>query len=307
MDFPLVSVIMNGFNAAPFLREAIDSVFAQTYENWEIVFWDNQSTDDTAQIAKTFTDRRFIYFKASQFTPLGAARNSALRHASGELIAFLDCDDIWLPNKLELQVPLFKNPKVGLVYSDTFFFNGKGDERRLYRAGLPGRGECFRHLLAKYFLSMETVIVRADALYAEPIWFDERFNMIEEADLFRRISRNWLIDAVDDALAKWRVHGDSWSYKFPHLLRQETVLMLNNYNVIEPDFSIIFADEIKKLMMGVELAEARRAWLEGKKWPLVRHLIKTRTIKGLTFALAVALWPASYAKFALSLRGEILI
>ena len=109
---PLVSVIMNCYNGEKYLREAIDSVLAQTYTNWEIVFWDNQSTDRSAEIVRSYADPRLKYYYAPTHTWLYEARNYAVAKANGELLAFLDVDDWWLPNKLERQVPLFENPEV---------------------------------------------------------------------------------------------------------------------------------------------------------------------------------------------------
>ena len=88
VEKPLVSVIMNGLNAAAYARAAIDSVLAQTYSNWEIVFWDNRSSDNTAAIVRGYTDPRIRYFLAPEFTPLGAARNQAIQQAGGDFIAF---------------------------------------------------------------------------------------------------------------------------------------------------------------------------------------------------------------------------
>src|SRR5829696_2506866 len=107
MTGPLVSVIMNCFNGEKYLREAIDSVLAQSYTNWEIIFWDNQSTDDSARIVRSYRDPRLKYFYAPTHLPLYGARNHAIDRAAGELIAFLDVDDWWIPSKLEQQVPLF--------------------------------------------------------------------------------------------------------------------------------------------------------------------------------------------------------
>ena len=75
---PLVSIIMNCYNGAKFLEEAIDSIYTQTYSNWEIVFWDNASTDDSASIAKSYDDR-LKYHLALETTPLGEARDLALK------------------------------------------------------------------------------------------------------------------------------------------------------------------------------------------------------------------------------------
>ena len=99
MENPLVSVIMNCHNGERFLREAIDSVYAQTYSNWEIIFWDNVSTDDSSSIAQSY-DNRLRYYLSEGFTSLGMARELAVQKSNGEYVAFLDCDDLWLPEKL---------------------------------------------------------------------------------------------------------------------------------------------------------------------------------------------------------------
>jgi glycosyltransferase involved in cell wall biosynthesis len=297
---------MNGYNAAAFVRAAIESVLAQTYSHWEIIFWDNCSTDDTAAIVREQNDARLHYFLAPSFTPLGEARNLAIREARGDFIAFLDCDDIWLPEKLERQLPLFDDPEVGLVYSDTVFFNACGDEKRAYNGILPGRGRCFRQLLGRYFLSMETIVLRRRALEQQPDWFDPRFNMIEEADLFRRIARDWKIDGVTDVLARWRVHAGSWTFRYPESLRAESLAMLDRYRTLYPDFDRDYAREIAVLMDVIALSEARDAWLKGDKWPLVRHFVGRPGIKYRALALGVMLWPVSRAAQALRLRGDVL-
>ena len=94
-----VSIIMNCYNGEKYLREAIDSVYAQSYKHWEIIFWDNASTDRTSQIAQSY-DSRLRYFRAKVNTHLGPARNMALEKAKTTYIAFLDSDDIYLPNTL---------------------------------------------------------------------------------------------------------------------------------------------------------------------------------------------------------------
>ena len=128
---PFVSVIMNCYNSDRYLREAIESVYAQTYDNWEIIFWDNASTDSSADIAKSF-DERLKYHRGDQNVTLGMARNLAMRKASGDLIAFLDCDDLWCPSKLEKQVPCFANEDIGLVFSDCYLFSNNGASERVY-------------------------------------------------------------------------------------------------------------------------------------------------------------------------------
>ena len=101
---PLVSVIMNCLNCERYLNEAIDSVRAQTYSNWEIIFWDNASNDRSASIVKEYNDPRIHYFRGDKTILVYAARNKALSQCHGEFIAFLDCDDIWMTEKLSKQI-----------------------------------------------------------------------------------------------------------------------------------------------------------------------------------------------------------
>ena len=117
-NVPLVSIIMNCYNSSEFLHEAVESIFKQTYQNWELIFWDNQSTDTSASIIKRIKDNRIKYYYSEKHTPLSEARNLAINKAKGEWLAFLDCDDIWMDKKLELQIDSINfNSRVGVVYS----------------------------------------------------------------------------------------------------------------------------------------------------------------------------------------------
>ena len=96
---PLVSVIMNAYYSEEFLAEAIASVVSQTYSNWEIILWENESSDDTREIAESFNDPRIRYFFAPDKVSLYESRMNAFKKARGEFVAFLDCDDLWMPEK----------------------------------------------------------------------------------------------------------------------------------------------------------------------------------------------------------------
>lgn len=121
---PLVSILMNCYNGEKYLREAIESVLAQTYHNWELIFWDNQSTDRSAEIFRSYFDKRLKYFFAPNHTLLYEARNCTVEKCSGSYIAFLDVDDYWEESKLEKQMGVFKtDPNVAMVYSNFYFKN----------------------------------------------------------------------------------------------------------------------------------------------------------------------------------------
>ena len=121
-ESPLVSIIMNCYNGGKYLQEALDSIINQTYKNWELIFWDNQSTDDSENIVLSYNDHRIRYFYSKKHTILYEARNLAIEKSIGEYLAFLDVDDFWDSTKLEKQMRAFsKNSEVAIVYSNFYF------------------------------------------------------------------------------------------------------------------------------------------------------------------------------------------
>ena len=101
-DKLLVSVIVNCFNGEKFLEDCLNSILNQTYHNWEVIFWDNHSTDNSKEIFEKFNDKRFKYYLSPKHTFLYEARDLAIRASIGHLIAFCDCDDYWSKEKLEV-------------------------------------------------------------------------------------------------------------------------------------------------------------------------------------------------------------
>ncbi len=259
---PAVSVIMNCLNGEKYLREAIDSVYAQTRADWEIVFWDNASTDRSGEIAQSY-DARLRYFRGGSTIPLGAARNKALEHAKGEFVAFLDCDDIWLAQKLEKQLPLFDDPEVDLVYCDALYFNPAGRTQRLYERHPYFVGRCFAKLLVHYCLSLVTVVIRKQALARQPYWFDDRFHVSEEAELFLRLAYAGKVSMVEEPLAKYRVHSDSWTATRPHLFAKEREMMLQRFAEVIPNFAVSFQNEIAQLRARHAFSDAKQLWISG--------------------------------------------
>ena len=118
---PTVSVIMNCYNGEKYLFESINSLISQTYKNWELIFWDNLSTDNSRIILEKFSDQRIKYFSSEKFVNLYEARNLAIEKAKGKYIGFLDTDDLWIKDKLEKQIEIANEyPDVGIIYCDQF-------------------------------------------------------------------------------------------------------------------------------------------------------------------------------------------
>ncbi len=262
---PAVSVIMNCLNSNKYLREAIDSVFAQTYADWEIVFWDNASNDNSTEIAKSYGEK-VRCFRGKETVPLGKARNRAIQQAGGRYIAFLDCDDIWLPEKLEKQIYLFeKKSNTGLVFCNAIYFSNKELSYRLYGKKKPPDGWIFRKLFRNNFLCLSSVVIRRDTLDSLNEWFDERFNMSEDADLFMRIAHDYESVYVDEPLAKRRMHRESWSVRRKELFPEEIELILQKFHTIYDNFGEKFKQEILLMKSTIEYQYALLDWEKGRK------------------------------------------
>ena len=264
---PTVSVIMNCLNCEKYLREAIDSIFAQTYEDWEIIFWeDNASTDKSQKIAKSY-GHKLRYFRSDVSLPLYGSRNLAVQKARGKYIAILDCDDIWLPTKLEEQIPLLgRDETVGLVYSDVYVFNENGKKKRLFESAKPYRGNIFSELLIRNFVNTQTVVVRREAFDSIDCPFDARLIMAGDYDAYLRISYKWKADYVDKPVARYRVHRNSKSWTDGRkLITVELDLIMDNLKEIVCEFEDKYPVEVRSLKRRRDVQLSLLDWENGEK------------------------------------------
>ena len=117
VDYGLVSIIMPNYNSEKYIEATIKSVLAQTYQNWELLFVDDCSSDTSLELARTFQDERIRVFLMKENGGAALARNRAIEEAKGRWIAFLDSDDVWLPKKLEKQVAFMEHNNYHFSYT----------------------------------------------------------------------------------------------------------------------------------------------------------------------------------------------
>ena len=216
-----VSILMNCYNGEKYLREALHSVINQTYTNWELIFWDNRSTDLSASIYLEFQDPRFKYHLAESHTNLGKAREDASKFLDGEFIAILDVDDIWLENKLEKQIHIFeKDSSLGVVISNTEFFN-KNKSKVLHKHGYHIKADAYRGLLKNYDISLETVMLRRS--FTKNRLFNAKYSHVADFELIMRVLEGSKLFYCNEVLAKWRVHEQNNSWLYPNKFNQEKV------------------------------------------------------------------------------------
>ena len=193
---------MNCHNGADFLREAIDSIINQTYKNWELIFFDNISTDNSAQIVKNYNNKKIKIYRSEKYLICGEARNLAVMKATGEFISFLDSDDIWLKDKLEKQLSLMHENKYKVSYSNAFI---KKDKLKiLSKKSLP-EGYIKKKIINNNPIIFSTAMIDSEIFFKENYKFNN-YEIIEDLDFFFRISNKYYFGAVQDPIVIYRDH-----------------------------------------------------------------------------------------------------
>lgn len=229
---PLVSCIIIFLNAGEkFFVEAIESVFAQTYDNWELLLADDGSTDESTSIALQYTQQypdkvRYLEHEEHQNRGMSATRNLGICHAKGEYIALLDADDIWLPQKLEQQVAILAaRPEAGMVYSSTLMWfswagnpeDAKRDRQRIL--GVKPDTLIKPPILLKLFLKSKaetpgtcSVLIRRK-LVQEVGGFEESFRgMFEDKAFFAKVCLKASVFVESGCWDRYRQHTKSSCY-----------------------------------------------------------------------------------------------
>ncbi|MDB4242860.1 glycosyltransferase [Gammaproteobacteria bacterium] len=225
LNKPLVSIIMNCYNGENFVREAIDSVVSQTYRNWEIIFWDNASIDNSYLIAQSYGPK-IRSFKAEQNTSLGEARVKAVEQAKGDWLAFLDVDDVWLPRKLELQL-------AGLATGDYLLSYGgihEVDKQLNFVRELRPRwtsGLQLRSQLLYFEINLVTSMVDRKKLLQLGLNFDPSMQASEEYNLYMKLLPHGSVYVCDEIIAMYRVYDESLTYQKIDRLALERRLTLS--------------------------------------------------------------------------------
>lgn len=210
---PLVSIIVNCHNGGNYLYNCLTSIQQQTYQNFEVIFWDNCSEDNSKIIFDQFIDDRFLYFNDYRFSKLYHARYKALTKTKGSLIAFLDVDDLWQPNKLLEQVlAMNNNPNIGYCYTGFKILNQiNGTLKSAYNNNQLKSGYISRDLLNRYTVGMLTLMINKQIILNNNINFNKKYNMIGDFDFVIRLSRISSGLAIPKDLAIYRKHSSNLS------------------------------------------------------------------------------------------------
>ncbi len=208
-----VSVIIPVYQSSCTIREALDSVLSQSIPVNEIIVVDDGSTDDLDEILGPY-ESKILHLKQEN-SGASAARNNGIRHATGEIIAFLDADDIWLSNKLECQLPLFSDPEVGVVFGNVFFMHKSMVNKRTYfDLYKPHRGYILPELFEQNFIPMLSVIIRREILISHEFLFNPNLRNVQDYDLLLRLAKDIQFDFVKNPIGIYRISEKQISRNF---------------------------------------------------------------------------------------------
>lgn len=207
---PLISVVMPAYNAELYIDQGIKSVLDQSHTNFELIIVNDGSKDDTEQIVKVFKDKRIRYFRQTN-NGVSSARNLAIQHSQGEWLAFLDADDVWLPDTLATFAENIKD--ADFIFGEYSYLGGPNDGKKAKDlAKLPGGREALLHeLISHNFIGIGGVCMRRNLTNQ---YFDESLGFAEDYKLWLRLFiEDIRVKKLDKVLYKYRIHSESALHK----------------------------------------------------------------------------------------------
>ena len=255
-----VSVIINCYNGEKYLRETIDSIFNQTYKDFELIFWDNCSEDGSKEIIDSYSKifPNVKYYCSKSNVPLGRARNFALEKSNGDYIAYVDCDDIWESEKLAKQVnALDRDKSCGMVFSNFRRWNMLNGVTDVFDKDANYRELSFEELVGKYSFCLSSFMIRRSALEGLDHIFNEEFRYAEEFELFSRIAFSWNTVYLPEPMVTYRIHKEMNTIKYQDRIGYEYGIALDNLRKMDDRFSEHFPDIEKRISFIRDFSDAK--------------------------------------------------
>ena len=210
---PLISVIVNCYNGEKFLNKSITSILDQTYQNFEIIFWNNKSFDNSLSIIRNYNDNRIKIFDSENHTNISVARNNAIKKSIGEYICFLDVDDYWNKYKLEKQIESFKFENVGLSFTNFWYVKSSKNMDKKKSIDLKFEKGLINQMIKKYEIVLSTIMVKKNVLENFKSPFDETYHIIGDFDFALKISHITKFYHIKEHLTYRVWHGKNESIK----------------------------------------------------------------------------------------------
>ena len=295
---PKVSVIVNCHNGEAFLKNSLNSIFNQSFKDWEIIFFNNASNDKSEKIAESF-GKKIKIFNSSSFINLGKARAEAVSLSTGEWLTFIDTDDLWMPNKLDLQLSEIDKTDFALGYAGVIEIDERG---KAFRKQIPkySSGNIFLEQLKNFEINMVTPIINANFLAKHGLNFDHRFTASEEYNLFMKICAISPVKVQKQVLGSYRVYEESLTNRYIKNWATERFITLDylkiNHEELFKDNKAIF----EQAFMRGDYYKSRYLFSEGRIFE-GRQVLRKRALKSIHFFL---LYLLSFSNIAWKLAHQ---
>lgn len=239
-NMPTVSVIIPTYNRAHLIGGAIQSVLDQTYQDFEIIVVDDGSTDNTAEVVKSFNEQRIKCIRHDKNRGGSAARNTGIKAAKGEYIAFQDSDDEWFIEKLEKQMKIFETapPEVGVVY--TGFWKIENDKKIYIPSSwfTQKEGNIHKELLKGNFVTTQSVVIRKKC-FEKSGMFDENLPRLQDWELVIRLSKYYNFKCIDEPLLNSYYTSNSISANHEALIKAVELILTKHFNDFAKDRKLL--------------------------------------------------------------------
>ena len=301
IDQKLVSIVVNCFNGELHLYEALNSIRNQNYLNYEVIFIDNCSIDNSAIIYHKFKeeDPRFKYYKTNENVKLGEARKFAVNRCKGKYISFLDVDDLWFSDKLSIQINLMENESSDISYSSYFEFKKnkeiKNNSAKLINPSFDVKNHFIKNLDV-FQVSLPTLMIKNSILKDLNLNFDENIYVSEEFCLVMQLlASDVKVSISKSPMVAYRLSDNSLSVtgmKYWSLDRRYT---LNRILEKSPQLKIKYSNEFKKAYFKADYYEALYLYVNGKNIEAIKLFRKAAFYNLRFFILFILFHP--YLKF----------
>lgn len=274
---PLVSFVMNCYNGEKYLHRSLKTVLDQTYDNWELIFWDNASTDSSKAIMDSYNEPRFKYYKSEENVSLGQARNWAVDACKGDFIAFLDVDDEWYPEKTEMQVAEMLKEDYALCYSGVTEVDESDISRR--RDNIPSyqSGYIFTNLLLHFDINLPSAMISRKKLVEKGLNFDPFVQASEEYCLFMQLIYEEKVAVINRSLANYYIRRDSLTNKCIDRWYVERFYTLDKIKETHPEAVTKYREEMESAYARGHYYKARYLMSQGHKKDARKELKTIRT------------------------------
>tara|TARA_B100001250_G_scaffold412636_1_gene444411 strand:- start:2585 stop:3442 length:858 start_codon:yes stop_codon:yes gene_type:complete len=205
MKKPKVSVIVNCLNGSAFIKKCLKSILNQSYSNYEIILFDNNSKDNSIKLARNFKSKKIKIFKSKRKLKLYDARNKAIAKSNGKYLAFLDVDDAWHPKKIEKQVQKINFEKSDICYTNYWLING--GKKIFSKNKLPSKNMTYE-ILDNYPICISTVLLKKK-IFLKMKKFDKKYEIIGDFDFIYKVSKKYKFSVLQEPLINYLLHEKS--------------------------------------------------------------------------------------------------